>query len=112
MSFRGRLAGRGGAELAPLDVGGLDGWRTADGGGFEDIDGDGEDFDELTPFVCMPGGTGRLILDVMLDCTAVTTGAIVNLNAPSRGRRQALHKDVECLAQFGAPRVPSDAGNQ
>lgn len=68
----------------------MDGWRTADGAGFADIEGDGEDFDELTPFVCMPGGTGRLILDVMFDCTAVITGAIVNSNAPSRGRRQAL----------------------
>jgi hypothetical protein len=74
----------------------LDGWRTADGAGFADIEGDGEDFDELTPFVCMPGGTGRLILDVMFDCTAVTTGAIVDLNAPSRSRRQA-DKDVKCL---------------
>jgi hypothetical protein len=72
-----------------LDVGGLDGWRTVDGTGFTDIEGDGDDFEELTPFVCMPAAAGRLILDVVFDCTAVTTGAIGDLQrAPSRHRRQ------------------------
>lgn len=89
MSFRGgRLAGRGGTPFAPLDVGGFDGWRTVDGAGLVDIDGDGEDLEDLTPFVCMPGGIGRLILDVVFDCTAVTTGAIGKFNAPSRSRRR------------------------
>jgi hypothetical protein len=74
ISLRGRLAGRGGTEFAPLDVGGLEGWRAADGGGLADSEGEGDDLEELTPFVCMPGGTGRLIF--VLDWTAVTTGAI------------------------------------
>jgi hypothetical protein len=111
MSFRGRLAGRGGAAFALLDGGGLEGWRTADGGGLADIEGEGEDLDELTPFVCMPGGTGRLIFDVMFDCTAVTTGAIGTLNAPSRSRRQASQRRrLSC--QVAALRVASVNGDQ
>lgn len=92
MSLRGRLAGRGGATFVALEVGVLEAWLTADGGGLADIEGDGEDLDELTPFVCIPGGTGRLIFDAVLECTAETTGAIVSLDAPSRSRRQASQR--------------------
>ena len=47
----------------PFAVGGLDGCRTPFGGRFVDIDGDGDDFEDTTPLVWMPGGAGRLILD-------------------------------------------------
>jgi hypothetical protein len=42
-SRRGRFCGRAEGGFAPLVVGGLEGWRTADGARFADMDGDGED---------------------------------------------------------------------
>ena len=51
------------------------------GGFFAVIEGEGDDVDgAVAPFVCMPGGGARLILDERLGITgggiAVTTGAI------------------------------------
>jgi len=40
-----------------------------------DIDGEGEEVEELIPFVWMPGGTGRLTFEDS-DCVAVAEGAI------------------------------------
>lgn len=62
-SRRDRLGGRGAVGVGPFAVGGLDGWRTADGARLADIEGEGDERDDAaTPLVCMPGGTGRLIL--------------------------------------------------
>lgn len=46
-----------------------------DGSLLLEIEGDGEEVEELMPFVWMPGGTGRLTLDGC-DWVAVVEGAI------------------------------------
>ena len=55
------------------------------------IDGDGEEVDELMPFVWMPGGTGRLTL-VGCDCVAVVEGAIV-LSATNRCSEMLMRRN-------------------
>lgn len=53
---------------------------TAGGGRLAVIFGDGEDCNEDTPFVWIPGGGGRLILGVGGGgTTAATTGAMVDV---------------------------------
>jgi hypothetical protein len=77
VSRRIRVGGR--IMLFPLGRAEVEGWPLAlDGGRFAERDGDGDDLDELTPFVWMPGGTGRFALVGMTGGgTAVTeTGAI------------------------------------
>lgn len=44
-----------------------------------DIFGEGEDWDEDTPLVWIPGGGGRLILGVGGGGTAATTGAMARV---------------------------------
>lgn len=51
------------------------------GGFFADIDGDGDEFDDVTPLVWMPGGTGRLALVAPFCCTTGLAGAIVARDA-------------------------------
>ncbi len=50
---------------APLLVAEFGGYLAADGSLLADIDGEGEEVEECMPFVCIPGGTGRLTL---VDC--------------------------------------------
>lgn len=61
-SLRGLLGGRADAGAVPLAVGGLEGWRTAEGARLADMDGEGEEREAAMPFVWIPGGIGRLIL--------------------------------------------------
>lgn len=77
-SRRARFGGRADDGVVPLVVGGIEGWRTAEGARLADMDGDGEERDVITaPFVCMPGGMGRFAL-VATDTAeaAATVGAI------------------------------------
>lgn len=55
------------------------------GGFFADIKGDGEDVEEETPFVWMPGGTGLFALVAPFCCAA--TGAMVARMAGGAGPR-------------------------
>lgn len=70
------MEGRLGAAFAPLAFAEFGVCLAADGGRFEERDGDGDDLEELTPLVWMPGGTGRFIFEGMFGWTAVATGAI------------------------------------
>jgi hypothetical protein len=86
-SRRGRLGGRAEVGVGPVAVGGLDGWRTAEGGArLADMEGDGEEREDGTPFVWMPGGIGRFILVwAGVAGAATTVGAIDGTsNRPSR----------------------------
>jgi hypothetical protein len=65
-----------GVVLVPFVVGGLEGWRTTDGARFADIEGEGDERDEATPLVCIPGGGGRLILDATDADGVAVTGAM------------------------------------
>jgi hypothetical protein len=49
-----------------------------------DIEGEGDDVEDLMPLVWMPGGIGLLIL-VETCCTAVVAGAILNGPQPATG---------------------------
>ena len=42
----------------------------------EESDGDGDDRGATAPFVCMPGGMGRFILEAAPVWTVVTAGAM------------------------------------
>lgn len=90
-SLRGRLGGRADTGVAPFAVVcGFDGGRVAEGGArFADMEGEGDDRDATAPFVCMPGGIGRLTL-VGPGTTgeATTVGAIET--APASERQQIL----------------------
>ncbi len=64
--------------VGPLAVGGLEGWRAAEGGArLAEMEGDGDDREDVTPLVWMPGGMGRLILvGAEAAGAAATVGAI------------------------------------
>ena len=64
----------------PLLVAELGAYFAAEGSLPADIDGDGDEVEELMPFVlvCIPCGTGRLIL-VDIDWDVVAEGAILNV---------------------------------
>ena len=67
-------------------AGGLEGWRTAEGARFADMEGDGEERDGATPLVWMPGGMGRLTLVATGAAgAAATVGAIEADELPARG---------------------------
>lgn len=57
---------------------------TAGGGRLADMFGDGDDWDDDTPFVWIPGGGGRLILGVGGGGTAATMGAMAAIECSSR----------------------------
>jgi hypothetical protein len=76
-SFRCRFAGF--AAFWPIAFGGFDGWRAVEGGRFADMDGDGDDLEDMAPLVWIPGGAGRLTLVGMPGWTAVMTGAMSGL---------------------------------
>ena len=59
----------------PLLVAEFGGYLAAEGSLLADIEGDGEELDELIPLVFIPGGTGRFILEER-DCVTVADGAI------------------------------------
>jgi hypothetical protein len=59
----------------PLPVAEFGATLEPDGSLLADIEGDGEEVEELIPFVWMPGGTGRFILED-IDCIVVADGAI------------------------------------
>jgi hypothetical protein len=64
-SLRVRFTGRAEGGFVPFGVADVGGGCFALGGGFfADMDGEGDDLDELTPFVWIPGGIGRLIFGV------------------------------------------------
>jgi hypothetical protein len=58
-----------------LLVAGFGGYLAAEGSLLADIEGDGEELDELIPLVLIPGGAGRLILEER-DCVTLAEGAI------------------------------------
>ena len=71
-----RFADRGPDAPTPLLVAEWGGFFAEFGNLALDNDGDGEDVEELMPFVCIPGGTGRLIL-AGSACVVVVTGAML-----------------------------------
>ena len=81
-----RLGGRTAVTVAPFVLTVIGGCLAVDGGFLADRDGEGDDVEELTPFVWMPGGTGRLALVGMTGGgTAVTeTGAIAAVQSWTR----------------------------
>ena len=62
-SRRFRFADRGAEVPFPLVVAECGAAFAAGGRRPVDIEGEGEEVEELIPFVCIPGGTGRLIFD-------------------------------------------------
>ncbi len=62
----------------PLVVAEFGGIFEPEGSRPADIDGEGEEVEELIPFVCIPGGIGRLILPAC-DWAAMAEGAISDL---------------------------------
>lgn len=72
-----RFADRGAERLlpAPLLVAEVGGYFAVLGSLPADIDGEGDDAEDLMPFVWMPGGTGRLILEGT-DWVIAPAGAI------------------------------------
>lgn len=63
-----------------------------------DIEGEGDDVEELIPFVCMPGGIGRLTFEDS-DCVAVAEGAIDRTTLPQAGLlREALVRAHDSLS--------------
>jgi hypothetical protein len=77
VSRRIRFADRAPELLGPtpLLVAEFGGYLAAEGSLLADIEGDGEELDELIPLVFIPGGTGRFILEER-DCVTVAEGAI------------------------------------
>jgi hypothetical protein len=82
-SRRERFAERT-AELfpTPLLVAEFGATLEPDGSLLADNEGDGEEVEEFIPFVWMPGGTGRFILEA-IDCIVVADGAI-RISAPRK----------------------------
>ena len=105
-SLLGTLEGRLGAAFAPLAVAEFGVCLEAEGGFLEARDGDGDDLDELTPLVWMPGGTGRLIFEGMFGWTAVATGAILATYPRRAVLRTFFSTDT---AQLGPPISKRDA---
>jgi len=91
-SLRCRLGGRADAGVAPFAVGGLEGWRLADGGArFADMEGDGDERDAVTPLVWIPGGIGRFILvEVGAAGAATAVGAIDDEPAAAGGQQRGM----------------------
>lgn len=83
------------------------------GGFFDTMDGEGEDVEgAVAPFVWMPGGGARFILDAMVGMTgggiAVTTGAI-SPGASQGGLRLRLSVYLRQIASSRECRpMPSD----
>lgn len=100
---RARFAGLAEGATAPL-------MPAEFGGFFAVIEGDGEDVDDaVTPFVWIPGGGARFILDARVGITgggiAVTTGAI-SPRASHRGLQPSSALRQETSARRCRP-VPS-----
>lgn len=74
-SRRARFTGRTVDAVMDRSLAELGGCFALGGGFFADIEGDGEDASEETPFVWIPGGTGRFALPATLGCAA--TGAMI-----------------------------------
>lgn len=66
--------------MPPLDVR-FGEYFAAPGSLLADIEGEGDEVEELIPFVWMPGGTGRLTFEDS-DCVAVAEGAIARTTLP------------------------------
>jgi hypothetical protein len=111
-SLRCRLGGRADAGVAPLAVGGLDGWRppAEEGARLADMEGDGDERERGTPFVWIPGGMGRLILvGAETGGAATTVGAILMGPAAAGGSNGKGSSDgVGLLLQ---PESGGDSGN-
>jgi hypothetical protein len=78
VSRRDRLTGRTVDAVMALSLAECGGCFALGGGFFADIDGDGDDFEEImAPFVWIPGGIGRFTLLATFCWVIGPTGAIV-----------------------------------
>jgi hypothetical protein len=80
------------------------GYFVPEGSLLADIDGDGEEFDALMPFVWIPGGIGRLTLPGTV-LAAVAEGAIFGAMLSAGQRSHASAIKSQCFPTLSATSI-------